>query len=92
MSRMALEIILSAIFFTLLGGAYVKGYDIVKRRSPDHLVHFYLIMATIRMLLVATVVGLYVFFTENREDAIHFAAIFLIMYAIMMVITLLMRH
>jgi cytochrome c biogenesis factor len=86
------EYVLSVLFFTLLGVTYVKGYDIVKRHSPDHLVHFYLIMATIRMLLVATVVGLYVFFTENREDAIHFAAIFLIMYAIMMVITLLMRH
>jgi hypothetical protein len=86
------EYVLSVLFFTLLGVAYVKGYDIVKRHSPDHLVHFYLIMATIRMLLVATVVGLYVFFTENREDTIHFAAIFLIMYAITMVIILLMRH
>ena len=87
-----MEYVLSVLFFTLLGVTYVKGYDIVKRHSPDHLVHFYLIMATIRMLLVATVVGLYVFFTENREDAIHFAAIFLIMYALTMVITLLMRH
>jgi len=72
--------------------AYVKGYDIVKSHSPEHLVHFYLIMATIRMLLVATIVGLYVFFTENREDAIRFAAIILIMYAIMMVVTLKLRH
>ena len=87
-----MEYVLSVLFFTLLGVTYVKGYDIVKRHSPDHLVHFYLIMATIRMLLVASVVGLYVFFTENREDAIHFAALFLIMYAITMVITLLMRH
>ena len=83
---------LAVPFFVLLGGAYVKGYDIVKRHSPDHLVHFYLIMATIRMLLVATIVGLYVFFTENREDAIHFAAIFIIMYAITMVVTLKLRH
>ena len=89
---MVVEIVLSILFFTLLGVAYVKGYDLVKRHSPDHLVHFYLIMATIRMLLVATVVGLYVFFTENREDAIHFAIIFIIMYAITMVVTLLMRH
>ena len=86
------EIVLSILFFTLLGVAYVKGYDFVNRHAPDHLAHFYLIMATIRMLLVATVVGLYVFFTENREDAIHFAAIFIIMYAITMVVTLLMRH
>ena len=87
-----MEYFLSVLFFTLLGVAYVKGYDIVKKHSPDHLVHFYLIMATIRMLLVATVVGLYVFFTENREDAIHFAIIFIIMYAVTMVVTLLMRH
>ena len=86
------QILFGVFFFTLLGVAYVKGYDVVKAHSPEHLVHFYLIMATIRMLLVASVVGLYVFFTENREDAIHFAAIFLIMYAITMVITLLMRH
>ena len=87
-----MEYVLSILFFTLLGVAYVKGYDLVKKHSPDHLAHFYLIMATTRMLLVATVVGLYVFFTENREDAIHFAIIFIIMYAITMVITLLMRH
>lgn len=87
-----MEYVLSVLFFTLLGVTYVKGYDIVKKHSPDHLVHFYLIMATIRMLLVVTVVGLYVFFTENRKDAIHFAAIFLIMYAITMVITLKLRH
>ena len=87
-----MEYFLSVLFFTLLGVAYVKGYDLVKKHSPDHLVHFYLIMATIRMLLVVTVVGLYVFFTENREDAIHFAALFLIMYAITMVVTLKLRH
>ena len=78
-----MEYFLSVLFFTLLGVAYVKGYDVVKRQAPDHLVHFYLIMATIRMLLVATVVGLYVSFTENR---------FLIMYAITMVVTLKLRH
>jgi hypothetical protein len=72
--------------------AYVRGYDIVKSRSPEHLVHFYLVMAVIRMLLVVTVVALYVLFAPNREDAIHFAAIILIMYAIMMVVTLSLRH
>ena len=70
----------------------MKGYDLVKSRSPQHLVQFYLVMATIRMLLVATVVGLYVFFATNREDAIHFAVTILIMYAITMVVTLSMRH
>jgi cytochrome c biogenesis factor len=89
---MILEIVLSALFFTFLGILYVKGYDIVKKHSQEHLPHFYLIMATIRMLLVATVVALYVFFTENRENAISFAIIFIIMYAVMMVVTLKLRH
>ena len=86
------ELVLSVVFFALLGVAYVKGYDLVKRHSPDHLVHFYLIMATIRMLLVLTVIGLYVFFTANRQDAIRFVILFLTMYAITMVITLKLRH
>lgn len=89
---MVLEIFLSALFFTLLGMAYVKGYDVVKSHSPAHLVHFYLIMATVRMLLIGTIVALYVLFAENREDAIRFALLFIIMYVVMMVITLSMRH
>ena len=82
----------AALLMTLLGLAYVKGYDFVKRRSPENLVHFYLIMATVRMLLVATVVAIYVFVAPNREDAIRFAAIIIIMYALMMVVTLTLRH
>jgi cytochrome c biogenesis factor len=89
---MTFEVFFAVLFFTLLGMAYVKGYDIVKSRSPEHLPQFYLIMATIRMLLVATIVGLYVFFAERREDTIHFAVMILIMYAAMMVITLKLRH
>ena len=86
------SVFLSVLFFTLLGMAYVKGYDTVKRRSPENLVQFYLIMATIRMVLVATVVALYVVFSKDREQSIEFAAMFIIMYAIMMVVTLTMRH
>ncbi len=86
------ETLLSALFFLLLGLAYVKGYDVVKRHAPDRLVHFYLIMATVRMLLVGTVVALYVLFAANREHAVRFALIFLIMYVAMMVITLRLRH
>lgn len=89
---MILEIALSALFFTLLGVLYVKGYDIVKLHSPEHLPHFYLIMATIRMLLVCTVAALYVFFTENREDTIQLAIVYIIMYVVMMVVTLKLRH
>lgn len=90
---MSLPIIfLSVLFFTGLGLAYVKGYDFVRRHSPENLVRFYLVMATIRMLLVATVVAVYVFLADNKEDSIHFAAMFFGMYVVMMVITLILKH
>ncbi|MCR4810722.1 MAG: hypothetical protein K5896_12800 [Prevotella sp.] len=90
---MVLHILFGILFFTLLGLAYVKGYDVVKAHSPQHLVHFYLIMATVRMLLVGTAVAIYVLLiAQNRTDAIRFALIILIMYAIMMVVTLKLRH
>lgn len=85
-------IFLSVLFFTILGMAYVKGYDLVKKRSPGHLVHFYLIMTTIRLLLVATVLAIYVFLADNREDSTRFAAMFLGMYVVMMIITLVLKH
>lgn len=83
---------LAALLMTLLGVAYVKGYDWVKNHSPEHLVHFYLIMATIRMLFVLTTIGLYVFFAQDRGDVIHFVATVLIMYGMMMILTLSLRH
>ena len=92
MADSMLSVFLTALFFTLLGLAYVKGYDLVKRRSPEHLVHFYLIMATIRMLLTMTVIGLYVMLTPDRDAAIHFSVLCMAMYLLMMVVTLSLRH
>ena len=89
---MVLAVSLSALLLTLLGVAYVKGYDAVKNRSPEHLVHFYLIMATVRMLLAGTAVALLVLLADNRADAIRLAITFIIMYVTMMVITLWLRH
>ncbi len=77
---------------TVLGVAYVKGYDIVKKHSPEHLVHFYLIMATVRMLLIGTAVALYVLLASSREESIRFALITIIMYIVMMIVTLTLRH
>ena len=89
---MSLALFLSALLITVLGVAYVKGYDFVKKRSPEHLAPFCLIMATVRMLLIGTMVALYVLFAESHDEAVRFALITLIMHAIMMVTTLAMRH
>ena len=90
---MLVPVLSGLLLFTLLGVAYVKGYDVVKTHSPEHLVHFYLIMATVRMLLVATAVAIYVLLiATNREDAIRFALVYIIMYVLTMVVTFSLRH
>lgn len=85
-------VFLSALFFTLLGAAYVRGYDYVKRHSPQNLPQFYLILATIRIILVATVVAIYVIMSRNHQEAVSFAMMFLAMYVVMMVVTLILKH
>ena len=87
-----LIIFLSVFFYVTLGTAYVKGYDFVKSHSPGNLVKFYLIMATIRILLVATIVAVYVLLSKDREDSIHFLVLFLGMYVVTMVVTLILKH
>lgn len=87
-----LAIFLSVLYFTVLGMAYIKGYDFVKKHSSEHLVHFYLIMAAIRLILTASVVAIYVSLSGNRADSIHFAAMFIGMYVVMMIVTLILKH
>ena len=77
---------------TLLGVAYVRLYDVVKVHQPDALPRFYLIMMAIRMILVASLAGIYILLASDRQDVIRFVAIYMAMYAAMMVVTLSMRH
>lgn len=85
-------IFLSALFFTLLGVAYCKGYDFTQSHAPKRLPQFYLIMTVIRFVLVVSVVGIYAFLSENRTSTISFAAMFFVMYVAMMVVTLKLKH
>lgn len=87
-----LAIFFSALFFILLGVIYVKGYDFVKGNSPEKLPQFYIVLAAIRMLLVVTIVAIYVIMSPSRQQSVHFSAMFLGMYAVMMIITLILKH
>ena len=89
---MVLAVFLSTLLITLLGVAYVKGYDMVKNRSQEHLPQFYLIMATVRMVLIATTAAIVIIFTEDKTEARLFGLYIIIMYSMMMVITLALRH
>ena len=77
---------------TLLGVTYVKLYDVVKARQPEALPSFYLIMTVIRMVLVVSLAGIYALLADDRQNVIRFVAIYMVMYAAMMVVTLSMRH
>ncbi len=87
-----LTVFLSALFFTLLGTAYCKGYDITAKHSPERLPQFYLIMTTIRFILVITAIGVYAFLSDDRTKTIEFAVVFFGMYLVMMVVTLKLKH
>lgn len=87
-----MEYVLSVLLFTLLGVAYVLGYDLVKKRTADYLPHFCLAMAVIRLLLASTLAGIIIFFKEDRDETITFAIIYMVMYLLTMVVTLKLRH
>jgi cytochrome c biogenesis factor len=84
--------VIACILIISLGIVYVKGYDLVKKKSPEHLPHYYLIMATTRILLVLTIIGIHLLLNENKDESIHFALTCLGMYVVMMVATLSLRH
>ena len=89
---MSLALFLSTLLITLLGVAYVKGYDIVKSCSQERLPQFYLIMAAVRIVLIATMIVLVILFTEDKAEAREFVLYTLILYGLMMVTTLVLRH
>ena len=84
--------VLAAVFFTMLGTAYVKGFDLVKEKSPQHLPQFYLMATVARLLLSLTVIALFVIMAASKEEGIRIALTCIIMYVVMMVITLVLRH
>lgn len=84
--------VVAVCLLTLLGVSYVKLYDVVKTHQPEALPRFYLIMTVIRMILVASLAGIYAFLATDRQEVIRFVAIYMVMYVVMMVVTLSMRH
>lgn len=82
-------IVLLALFFTLMGFAYCAGWSHVKRTMPEYLVHYYLIAAAVRFLIVAIVIIAYIKLAEaTRTENIQFALTAAGMYIAMMVVTL----
>lgn len=87
-----LTIFLTALYFTLLGVAWVKGYDMVMKLDASRLPMFYFVLATIRFILTATLVLIYVLVSDNMASSRQFVVMVMAMYATMMVVTLTLKH
>lgn len=86
-------VLLTALFFVVIGTAYCFGWTYVKRTSPEHLVHYYLIAAVLRFLLVAVIILGYIKLADaTKMENIKFALMVVAMYVIMMVVTLALKH
>lgn len=91
---MSLEVIvLTALFFIVVGVAYCIGWDYMKRTMPEHLVLYYLLAAVLRFLLVAIIILAFIKLAEaSRGDNIRFSLMVIAMYVVMMVVTLSLKH
>lgn len=88
-----LTICLCLMLFTALGTGWVKGYDIVKSRAPKQLAKFYLAYAAFRMITILLVVAVYVFLiSDSLQQSKTFVIMTFIMYAVMMAVTLKLKH
>lgn len=88
-----LTIGLCALLFIALGVAWVVGVGIVRRHWPRHLVHFYILMAAVRMVSVLTVAGVYILFiSDSSAESKSFALMMMVMYVLMMLVMLIIKH
>lgn len=86
-------IVLTALFFVVIGTAYCLGWNRVKRTMPEHLIHYYMIAAVLRFLLVAVLILAYIKLADaSRKENIQYALMVAAMYVVMMVVTLSIKH
>ncbi len=82
-----------ALLFALLGGAWTIGLDVVKKHFIQYLVPYCILFTVVRFTVVLAVIGTYVFcLSDSHAESKAFAAMVLIMYGAMMVITYVIKH
>lgn len=82
----------TALFFFILGGAWVIGFNIVKKHDESMLPRYYMIMMTIRFLLTALLILLFTLIIEDKTLHHSFALMALGMYVIMIIISFTLKH
>ena len=90
---MSVYLVLATIVaFALLTAAYIAGARYVGKHSPQHLITFHFIMVAVRFLFAVTAVGVFMLFADSRTDTLHYAALVIALYLVMMTATLIKKH
>lgn len=85
--------LLCALLFIVLGLAWIYGLGLAKRSSPQQMITFSILFMVVRVTLVLAVIGTYVFcLSDSLAESKAFAAMVLIMYGLMMVISYVIKH
>lgn len=88
-----LTVFLGVTMYVILGMIWIKGVSYVREHSPKHLPNFYMTLTVIRVTSILMVIGLYlVFVSKSYRESVSFVVMMLAMYALMMIVTLLIRH
>ena len=88
-----LTVSLGVTLYVILGMIWIKGASYVREHSPKHLLNFYMTLTVIRVTSILMVIGLYlVFVSKSYRESVSFVVMMLAMYALMMIVTLLIRH
>lgn len=86
-------VVICALLLGMLGAAWMLGYDFVRRHSPALLPRFYIVCALARFLFVGTLAGVYILgVSHSTAESKAFALMILGMYALMMLVTLIIKH
>ena len=81
----------TVLLYTLLTMAYSGGLRMVQRHSPDNMVVFHFIMVAVRFTLTVAAVGLFMLFSHDKVQTMHFAAMVIALYLAMVVVTLIFK-
>jgi len=83
--------VLTLVVMTMLALLWIRGFDAVKGTAPDRLPLFYYATAILRVVVVLTIILVFRLLYGTSEIK-TFAAIVLGMYAVMLTVSIIIKH
>jgi len=80
------HLVIAVVFSLVCGTAYIQGWRLVARRSPELLPKYYLAGSAFRLMAAAVVVLVYCVFNRHDVTAIKwFSIVFIVYYVVMLI-------